>query len=121
MTRHFAILAVTLLAVSFVSGQAPAFAQGGGAGGRALGRPTVSPYTNMVFADGLGQLGIGGGYQTLVRPFVDGRRAINANSAAISRLESQAASGYGGGGRPNRAGIYMNYSHYYPSMSSPGR
>ncbi len=62
------------------------------------GRPTVSPYANMVFADGLGQLGVGGGYQTLVRPFVDGRRAINANSAAISRLESQAASGYAGGG-----------------------
>ena len=121
MIKHFAIVAGALLAVSLFSGQAQAqvYGPGVGPGSRSLGRPTVSPYTNMVFADGLGQLGVGGGYQTLVRPFVNGRRAINANSAAIARLEAQAA--VGAGVRPARAGVYMNYSHYYPAMAAPGR
>ncbi len=75
---------------------------------------------NLVTADALGQAGIGGGYQTLVRPFVDQRRAINANSAAVSQLQGQMARGgggaYGGGGGGaggGASGRFMNYSHYY--------
>ncbi len=124
MIRHFAIAAVTLLGVSFFSGRADAqvFAPGAGGGSHSVGRPTVSPYTNLPLADGLAQLGIPGGYQTLVRPFIDGRRAANANSAAISRLQSQIAAGaVSGGGRPAGPGFYLNYSHYYPGMAAPAR
>ena len=81
--------------------------------GRSLGRPTVSPYLNLVTADALGQAGIGGGYQTLVRPFVDQRRAINANAAAVSQLQGQMSRGGGTGAPVGTSGRFMNYSHYY--------
>jgi hypothetical protein len=63
--------------------------------------------------------GIAAGYQTLVRPFVDGRRASSANAGGINRLQSQIAGGGGGGGGAASFGggrdkYHMNYSHYYP-------
>ena len=120
MIKQFGIGAGVLMAVSLLSGQAHAQAMGFGAGGRghAFGRPTVSPYLNLVVSDALSQsVGTAGGYQTLVRPFVDGRRAINSNAAAISQLQqAQGARGAAGGGG-GRAGTYMNYSHYYPGIS----
>jgi hypothetical protein len=77
---------------------------------------------NLGLADGLGQLGIAGGYQTLVRPFTDSRLATNANASAISRLQTQVGTGGGGSGiRPTGAGWYMNYSHYYPGLTASGR
>jgi hypothetical protein len=122
MIRQLGIGAGVLMALALLASQAHAQAMGFGAGGRghAFGRPTVSPYLNLIASDVLSQtVGTAGGYQTLVRPFVDGRRAINANSAAISQLQQSqgafgAAAGGGGGGR---AGAYMNYSHYYPALS----
>ncbi len=120
MIKHFAIAAGTLVAVSLFSGHAQAQTYGGGfarGSSHSFGSPTVSPYLNLQTVD---QFGISAGYQTLVKPFVDGRKASNANSAAISRLQSQVGSGGGGGsGRP-QSGYYMNYSHYYPSLSAGG-
>jgi hypothetical protein len=87
---------------------------GSSARGHSVGRPTVSPYLNLVMSDALSQsVGTAGGYQTMVKPLVDSRRAINANSAAISQLEA-----YGVVPRSKtQAGSYRNYSHYYPAMS----
>jgi hypothetical protein len=112
---------VVLGAVSLFSGQAEAqmLGTGYGAGRHAVGRPTVSPYLNLIASDALNQtFGFSGGYQTMVRPAVDGRRAINANAAAIAQLQA-ASSAYGvaGGSQPGRAGVFMNYSHYYPGAS----
>ncbi len=83
-----------------------------------LGSPTVSPYLNLLTVD---NFGIAGGYQTLVKPFVEGRKAINSNAAGINRLQSQIAGGGGRGGGGGGAGFggggadkyHMNYSHYY--------
>jgi hypothetical protein len=108
MRYRVAIAAGLLAGLSLISSQANAQMYGAGP----LGRPRVSPYTNMVFADALGQVGIGGGYQTLVRPFVDGRRATDANSADIARLQGQMAAGAGGRGGYG-ASRFMNFSHYY--------
>jgi hypothetical protein len=116
MVKCFAVLAGALVAVSLVPGRAQAQVFGPG-----VGRPTVSPYVNLGLADGLGQLGISGGYQTLVRPFTDGRKATNANAAAISRLQTQVGGAAAGGVRPTGAGFYMNYSHYYPGLTASGR
>jgi hypothetical protein len=120
MTRQFGIAAGVVMAVLLLSGQAHAQAMGFGAGGRghSLGRPTVSPYLNLITSDVLSQtVGTAGGYQTLVRPFVEGRRAVNANAAAISQLQqAQGAYGAARGGGSSGAGMHMNYSHYYPGM-----
>jgi len=120
MIRRFAFGAGVLLALAVFSAQAHAQAMGYGssARGHSVGRPTVSPYLNLVMSDALSQtVGTAGGYQTMVKPLVDSRRAINANSAAISQLE-QAQSVYGVVPRSkNQAGVYRNYSHYYPAMS----
>jgi hypothetical protein len=118
MSKRLAIIAGALVAISLLSSQG--HTQGPGYSAR---RPTVSPYLNLVTSDALGQLGFPGGYQTLVKPFVEGRRASNANSAAISRLESQIYGGNGGGGGGGNGGgsgqaaRFMNYSHYYSGMS----
>ena len=88
MTKHLVIVAGVLVATSLFGGQA--HAQRGGSA-HSVGNPTASPYLNLLTADAFGNVGIGGGYQTLVKPLVDGRKAINANSAAISRLASGVA------------------------------
>jgi hypothetical protein len=111
MNKRILIAAGLLIGLSLAASTASAQMYGG----RSLGRPTVSPYLNLVTADALGQAGIGGGYQTLVRPFVDQRRAINANAAAVSQLQGQMSrgGGSGAGAAVGTAGRFMNYSHYY--------
>ena len=87
-------------------------------GSHSVASPTVSPYLNLITSDIMSQtFGMSGGYQTLVRPLVDGRRAVNANAAAISQLQSQVNYGASGGGGSAGAAKFRNYSHYYPSMS----
>jgi hypothetical protein len=112
MMKHLVSIVGVLMATSLFAGQAHA-QRGGSAHG--IGSPTVSPYLNLLAADAFGNVGIGGGYQTLVKPLVDGRKAINANSAAISRLAS------GGGAGAARAAPggnhFMNYSHFYPGAT----
>jgi hypothetical protein len=113
--KRFAIVAVSLMAALLATSQAHAQTYGSGfarGSSHSVGSPTVSPYLNLLTADAFGNVGIGGGYQTLVKPFVDSRKAINANSSAISRL---ASGGGGGRGGQSRGGThFMNYSHYYP-------
>ena len=119
MMKCLAIAAGALLTVSLFSGHVQAQTFGGGfakGGNHSLGSPTTSPYLNLLTVD---NFGIAGGYQTLVKPFVDGRKAINANSAAISRMQSGGGGGAFGGGRP-QAGYFMNYMHYYPTLSGGG-
>ena len=98
--KTFVIMAGVLVAASLVASQAHAQTYGGGisrGSSHSVGSPTVSPYLNLLAADAFGNVGIGGGYQTLVKPLVDGRKAINSNSAAISRLQSGGGGGGGGG------------------------
>ncbi|HEX4144857.1 MAG TPA: hypothetical protein VHY91_15240 [Pirellulales bacterium] len=120
MIKRFALGAGVLMAVALLSGQVHAQTMGYGAGlrGHGVGRPTVSPYLNLIASDVLSQsVGTAGGYQTLVRPFVDSRRAINANASAISQMQqTQSAYGAASGGGGGRAGVFMNYSHYYPGL-----
>ena len=55
-----------------------------------------------------------------MKPFVDSRKAINANSAAISRLAS--GGGGGGGGVGPGPAHFMNYSPLsYPVVERPVR
>jgi len=113
--NRFMIAAGALVAASLVAGQVQAQNFGGGLSrgtSHSVGSPTVSPYLNLLAADAFGNVGIGGGYQTMVKPLVDSRKAINANSAAISRLQS--GGGGGGGGGQGGAAKFLNYSHYYP-------
>jgi hypothetical protein len=86
-------------------------------------RPSVSPYLNLLIPD---QFGIPGGnpgqYQTLVEPFVEGRKAAQNNQNQLNRLNAQVnggARGGGGGGSFGAGGYhsrYMNYSHYYSGI-----
>ena len=85
-------------------------------------RPSVSPYLNLLIPD---QFGVPGGnpgqYQTMVEPFIEGRKATQANTSALNRLNSQVNSGVrGGGGGGGGGGSYlshfMNYSHYYSGI-----
>jgi hypothetical protein len=93
-----------------------------GAGG--VGRPLVSPYTNLPLIDALG---IPGGYQTLVQPFVDQSHVNNMQTGRIQRLQQQVSTVQTtisksntsrpgqiirDTGHPTRT---MNYSHYYPT------
>jgi hypothetical protein len=117
--NRFMIAAGALVAASLFACQAQAQTYGGGfsrGGSHSVGGPTVSPYLNLLAADAFGNVGIGGGYQTMVTPLVDSRKAINANSAAISRLQSGGGGG-GGGGRGGAAAKFLNYSHYYPGAT----
>jgi hypothetical protein len=123
MIKRFAVGAGVLLAVAVLSGQvhAQAMGYGGGMRGHGVGRPTVSPYLNLIASDVLSQsVGTAGGYQTLVKPFVDGRKAINANSAAISQMAAQSAYGGYGASAASKGAGFMNYSHYYPAMGGRG-
>jgi hypothetical protein len=85
-------------------------------------RPSVSPYLNLLIPD---QFGIPGGnpgqYQTLVEPFIEGRKAAQNNQNQLNRLNAQVNGGgrgagggsFGAGGYHSR---YMNYSHYYSGL-----
>jgi hypothetical protein len=118
MVRRLAIVAAAVVMGALVAGPVHAQMMGYGGGRHSVGRPTVSPYLNLIPTDVMSQtFGTAGGYQTLVRPFVDGRRAVNANAAAISQLQSQVNYGTSRGSGGATAGQFRNYSHYYPSMS----
>jgi hypothetical protein len=94
-----------------------------GAGG--VGRPAVSPYVNLTTADELGMIG---GYQTLVQPFVQQRMVNNTQTASIQRLQRQVFSAEPATTsmrRPNQIirdtghqTRSLNYSHYYPTTTS---
>jgi hypothetical protein len=117
MVKHLAAVVGALSVLLLFS--APAHAQTAlGALGQkhSLGGPTVSPYLNLLTVD---NFGIAAGYQTLVKPFVDGRKATNANSADIARLQNQVSRGGSRGGGGGGGGYFMNYSHYY-SMGQGG-
>jgi hypothetical protein len=114
--RHLpaAIAFVTAIVVLSTAGQASA---------QDLNRrPSVSPYLNLLIPD---QFGIPGGnpgqFQTLVEPFIEGRKAAQNNQNALSRLNAQVnggARGTGGGSFSSGSyhNRYMNYSHYYSGL-----
>ncbi|HEX4146945.1 MAG TPA: hypothetical protein VHY91_25835 [Pirellulales bacterium] len=98
-----------------------------GAGG--VGRPAVSPYSNLILADGLAQIGVGGGYQTLVQPFVQQRMVNNSQTASMQRLQRQVnnveSTTVTSTRRPNQIirdtghqTRSLNYSHYYPTTTT---
>lgn len=93
-----------------------------------LNRPTVSPYLNLLGTDGLS--GGAARYQTLVRPQLQARRDLLANSARIGGVQrqlQQLTTAIGGvssqqslrtdypftTGHPS---VYLNGSHYYPAL-----
>jgi hypothetical protein len=97
-----------------------------GAGG--VGRPAVSPYTNLPMIDALA---IPGGYQTLVQPFVNQNQVNNVQQSSINRLQRQVTNVATATstsintarrpgqiirdtGHPTRS---MNYSHYFPTAN----
>jgi hypothetical protein len=94
-----------------------------GAGG--VGRPAVSPYVNLQTADALGMVG---GYQTLVQPFVQQRLVNNTQVASIQRLQRQVSTAeptITNMRRPNQIirdtghqTRSLNYSHYYPTTTA---
>ena len=96
-----------------------------GAGG--VGRPAVSPYVNLQTADALGMIG---GYQTLVQPFVQQRLVNNSQMASMQRLQRQvsnveATTTTTSMRRPNQIirdtghqTRSLNYSHYYPTTAT---
>ncbi len=94
-----------------------------GAGG--VGRPAVSPYTNLYLADAVG---MSGAYQTLVQPFVQQRQTNNGQTASIQRLQRQVSTlettAPTSTRRPNQIirdtghqTRTLNYSHYYPNVN----
>ncbi len=87
-----------------------------------LSRPTVSPYLNLLRPQGLGAPN----YQTLVRPELEARRALRNQQESINRLQGslrqqqqQLRQAVTGELRPTgHRTLYLNYSHYYPALSS---
>jgi hypothetical protein len=78
--------------------------------------PTVSPYLNLLQS---GNAGITN-YQSLVKPLVEGRSAINQNSSGINNLRRDVnqmgaamASGARGRGATGHASYFMEHMHYY--------
>ncbi len=81
-------------------------------------RPTVSPYINL----GTNSNGLSN-YQTLVKPMIDDRQALERQNAALSQLQRQRGIAPQSNPRdadPNgRQGVrYFHYSHYY---NKPGQ
>ncbi len=85
-------------------------------------RPTVSPYLNLgVNANGVTN------YQTLVRPLIAEREAIERQSAALDRLNRRIQGAAAAGdwrevekisrrARSQRGVRFMHYSHYFPTV-----
>jgi hypothetical protein len=108
----------------------PAMGQPEAIGAGGVGRPAVSPYSNLILADGLAQLGVGGGYQTLVQPLVQQRMVNNAQMASMQRLQRQvntveSTTVTTSMRRPNQIirdtghqTRSLNYSHYYPTTTT---
>lgn len=88
---------------------------------RVYGRPTISPYLNLLRDDFSGL----SNYHTLVRPEFEQRTINQRQGGAIRRLEGEVQSAY----RASRDGelqtghrtYFMNYSHFYPSLSNRRR
>jgi hypothetical protein len=92
-----------------------------GAGG--VGRPSVSPYTNLYLADAIG---MSGAYQTMVQPFVQQQQVNNGQMAKIQRLQSQVSTVETASPKRRPGQIIrdtghqtrtLNYSHYYPTAN----
>lgn len=111
-----------LIALSFVVVDTlPVSAQGRAArSGRAgyrntLSRPTVSPYLNLTRG---GNPAVN--YFTLTRPPIDLRAQQFRQQQATQGLQREIDEGVRASELPptGHAASYMNYSHYYPSLSS---
>jgi hypothetical protein len=95
-------------------------------------RPTVSPYLNLLRTDQtFGNGVLPPNYQTLVRPQIEARENILSQRQQINQLQQQQGGRPQGGSGPIRSfGAtghrgpdqspvrYLNYSHYYPTLSS---
>ncbi|MBI3839631.1 MAG: hypothetical protein HY288_17050 [Planctomycetia bacterium] len=80
--------------------------------------PTVSPYLNLLQSNN--QLNSVPNYQSLVKPLIDQRNAIQRQGNSLQHLQQQVASGAGGGVGGRGTGHtthFMNYSHYYPRLA----
>jgi hypothetical protein len=82
-------------------------------------RPTVSPYLNLLNNNSFGIPN----YQTMVRPEVEARDAINRQGASLQQLQQQFREASQGGrqyqpgvSRTGHGARYMNYSHYYSGI-----
>ncbi len=112
----FAVAAFALLATP-----SSAFAQGGGLyTGRSdnPNGPTVSPYLNLL--NNNNQLNGLPTYQSLVRPLVDQRDAIQRQGNSLQNLKQQVNTQGGGGGSgagrsTGHSTSFMYYSHFYPA------
>ena len=83
-----------------------------------LNGPTVSPYLQLL--NNQNNFGLGT-YQSLVRPQVEQRQAINRQGAELQQLERQSrrTSQSRDGARLRATGHttrFFNYSHYYPDL-----
>ena len=116
------VVMASLLAVSFVAVDAlPLNAQGrGGRSGRAgyrntLSRPMVSPYLNLTRG---GNPAVN--YYTLTRPPIDLRAQQFRQQQATQGLQREVEQGVRASELPptGHSATYMNYSHYYPGLTS---
>jgi hypothetical protein len=114
------LLSATMLIVMAIAMPRVAFAQynpnvGVGIGGHSdnPNGPTVSPYMNLL--NNNNQLNTSPVYQSLVKPLIDQRSAIQRQGNGLQQLQQQVASGAGGGGGRGTGHTthFMNYSHYY--------
>ena len=121
-TARMLALACTITAAT-LAGEARA--QGSSSYLNTYSRPTVSPYLNLLNTN---QFGISS-YQTLVRPQLEEREAIQRNASTIQGLQQQFQQAqsqgqgipnygggrgrYGGGGTTGHPTQTMFYSHYY--------
>ena len=125
MVSRRAILFAAVVSILALAAPSWAFAQGAG-GGLYTGRsdnpngPTVSPYLNLL--NNNNQLNGLPTYQSLVRPLVDQRDAIQRQGSSLQNLKQQVnAQGAGGAGVGRGTGVhsqFMYYSHFYPARQA---
>jgi hypothetical protein len=120
MKSRFLIVAATLMLAVFAA-PGLAFAQGwNGFGGHSdnPNGPTVSPYMNLLQNNN--QLNSTPAYQSLVKPLVDQRNAIQRQGSGLQRLQQQVQGGGSGsgttGGGTGHSTRFMNYSHFYTGI-----
>jgi hypothetical protein len=84
--------------------------------------PTVSPYLNLLQNNNI--LGPPSNYQSLVKPLIDQRNAIQRQGNSIQQLQQSSlgsgASSSAGGRATGHPSFFMNYSHYF-SRGGGGR
>lgn len=112
MKTRFSLVILAATALSLATSN-PALAQGlyRGSSDNPNG-PTVSPYLNLL-NNGTNPFSTTN-YQSLVKPLVDQRGAIQRQGGALQRLENSVYSGAPSGGGTGHATFFMNYSHFYP-------